>query len=132
MVSNVLLLLYSLRVTSNRKAVRSPFTTNNLLVDLSYSSTHGFTRRLVIIKTKFLTNLHIRYYITNLDHARGHCVLERMKGKFKHWWSSIPPITTTWTITSHLNWTYWTQNDHVIWRWKSRPRLGTNTNMWRD
>ena len=44
MLSNVLLLLYSLLVTSNRKAVRSTFTTNNLLVDLSYSSTHGFTR----------------------------------------------------------------------------------------
>ena len=44
MLSNVLFLLYSLLVTSNRKAVCSTLTTNNLLVDLSYSSTHGFTR----------------------------------------------------------------------------------------
>jgi len=28
-----------------------------------------------------------------------------MKRKFKQWWSSIPPISTKRTITSHLNWT---------------------------
>jgi len=38
-----------------------------------------------------------------------------MKRKFKHWWSSIPPISTKWTITSHLNWTHWTQKDHDRW-----------------
>ena len=29
-----------------------------------------------------------------------------MKRKFKQWWSSIPPILTKQTITSHLNRTY--------------------------
>jgi hypothetical protein len=29
--------------------------------------------------------------------------------KFKQWWSSIPQILTKRTITSHLNWTYWSQ-----------------------
>jgi len=28
---------------------------------------------------------------------------------FNKWWSTIPPITTKQTITSHLNWTHWTQ-----------------------
>jgi len=30
-----------------------------------------------------------------------------MKWKIKQWWSSIPPISTKWTITSHLSWTHW-------------------------
>jgi len=25
-----------------------------------------------------------------------------MKRKFKQWWSTITPISTKWTITSHL------------------------------
>ena len=25
--------------------------------------------------------------------------------------NSTPPISTTWTITSHLNWTHWTQSN---------------------
>jgi len=29
--------------------------------------------------------------------------------KFKQWWSPFPPISTKRTITSHLNWTLWTQ-----------------------
>jgi hypothetical protein len=32
-----------------------------------------------------------------------------LKGKFKQWWSSIPQISTKWTITFHLNWTHGTQ-----------------------
>jgi len=32
-----------------------------------------------------------------------------MKRKFKQRWSSIPPISTKRTITSHFNWTHWTQ-----------------------
>jgi hypothetical protein len=32
-----------------------------------------------------------------------------MKREFKQWWSLIPPISTKWTITSHFNWTHWTQ-----------------------
>jgi len=52
-----------------------------------------------------------------------------MKRKFKQWWSSIPPISTKRTTTSHLNWTYWSQKDHDIWRWKSRSWLGTGTKM---
>jgi hypothetical protein len=32
-----------------------------------------------------------------------------MKRIFKQWWSSIPPISIKWTITSHLNWTHCTQ-----------------------
>jgi hypothetical protein len=32
-----------------------------------------------------------------------------MRSKFKQWWSSIPPMSTKQTITSHLNWTHWTQ-----------------------
>ena len=31
-----------------------------------------------------------------------------MKKKFKQW-SSISPISAKQTITSHLNWTHWTQ-----------------------
>jgi len=33
-----------------------------------------------------------------------------MKRKFKQWWSSILPRSTKRTITSHHNWTHWTQN----------------------
>ena len=44
MAYSILLILYSLFVTSNRKAVVLMFTTNNILVDLSYSSTRGFFR----------------------------------------------------------------------------------------
>ena len=40
-VSNVLLFFYCPLVTSNRKVVLLWLTTNNLLVDLSYSSTRG-------------------------------------------------------------------------------------------
>jgi len=38
-------------------------------------------------------------------------MLEKLlcKRKFKHWWSSIPPLSTKGTITSHLNWTHWIQ-----------------------
>jgi len=45
-----------------------------------------------------------------------------MKRKFKQWCSSIPLISTKWTIISHLlNWTHWTQRkDYDIWRWKSK------------
>ena len=28
---------------------------------------------------------------------------------FKQWWSSIPQLSTTLTITSDLNWTHWIQ-----------------------
>jgi len=28
-----------------------------------------------------------------------------MKREFKQWWSTTPPISTKWTIASHLNWT---------------------------
>jgi hypothetical protein len=44
MVNNVLIFSYCFLVTSNRKAVLLSFTTNNLLGDLSYSSTRGFFR----------------------------------------------------------------------------------------
>ena len=37
------------------------------------------------------------------------CYLYFMKRKFKQWWSSIPQISTKWTIICHLNWTSWTQ-----------------------
>jgi len=31
-----------------------------------------------------------------------------MKRKFKQrWWSSIPTISTKWTISSRLSWTHW-------------------------
>jgi len=30
------------------------------------------------------------------------------ENKLKQWWSSIPPISTKQTITTHLNWTHWT------------------------
>jgi len=52
-----------------------------------------------------------------------------MKGNFKQWWSSIPPISTKWTFTSHLNWIHWTRKDHNTWRWKSRSSLGTGTHL---
>jgi len=54
-----------------------------------------------------------------------------MKRKFKQWLSSILPISTKRTITSHLNWTHWTKKDHDIWRWKSRSWLRTGSKMWR-
>ena len=38
-----------------------------------------------------------------------------MKRKFQQWWSSIPPISTKRTTTSHLDWT----------NWKKRPRYMT-------
>ena len=38
-----------------------------------------------------------------------------MKGKFKQWWSPIPPISTKRTIASRLNWTHWTQKDIDMW-----------------
>ena len=31
------------------------------------------------------------------------------KTKFKQWWTTIPPISTKQTITSHINWTHCTQ-----------------------
>ena len=34
-----------------------------------------------------------------------------MKIKFKQWWSSIPPTSTQWTITFHLNW----KKAHDMW-----------------
>jgi len=57
-------------------------------------------------------------HISSLWERDQRQILERMTGKFKHWWSSTPPISTKRTITSHLN---WTQTDHDIWRKKSRP-----------
>jgi hypothetical protein len=39
---------------------------------------------------------------------------------FKRWWSSILPISTKRTITSHQTWTHSTQKDHDIWHWKSK------------
>ena len=42
------------------------------------------------------------------------------------WWSTIPPIATKRTITSHfisLN----IKKDHHMWPWKSRSSLGTAT-----
>jgi hypothetical protein len=55
-----------------------------------------------------------------------------MKGKFKHWWSSIPPISTKQTITSHLNWTHWTQKkDHNTYDiGNPGPGLGQAQQMW--
>jgi len=47
-----------------------------------------------------------------------------MKRKFKLWWSSIQPISTKQTITSHLNWTHRTQKKHDMWPWKSRSWHG--------
>jgi len=32
-----------------------------------------------------------------------------MKRKFKQWCSTIPPISTKRTITSHLSWSHWLQ-----------------------
>jgi len=53
-----------------------------------------------------------------------------MKRKFKLLWSSISPISAKRPITSHLNWTHWTQEAHDKWRWKSRSWLGTGTTIW--
>ena len=35
-----------------------------------------------------------------------------VKRKFKPW------VINSTNITSHLNWTHWTQKDHDIWCWK--------------
>ena len=45
-----------------------------------------------------------------------------MKRKFKQRWSSVSPISTKWTITSHLNWTHWTQ--------KTQNMACLNWSMW--
>ena len=37
-----------------------------------------------------------------------------MKRKFKQWWSTIPPISTKQTITSHLNWTELTEHKKTM------------------
>jgi len=42
-----------------------------------------------------------------------------MKRKLKQWWSTIPPISTKRTFTSHLN-SLDTNKYHAKWRWKSR------------
>ena len=44
----------------------------------------------------------------------------------RQWWSSIPPISTKRTITSHLNWTRWTQKKHpnAYYFGHSGPGLG--------
>ena len=44
-----------------------------------------------------------------------------MKRKFKQWWSSIPPISTKRTVTSHL---YWTQTDQTYDVGNQSPGLG--------
>ena len=54
---------------------------------------------------------------------------QQNKRKFKQWWSSIPPVSTKRTITSHLNWTHWTHKDHDMWRLESRSWVRTDTNM---
>jgi hypothetical protein len=38
-----------------------------------------------------------------------------MKTKFKQWWSTNPPISTKWTITSHLNSLNIKKKYHDIW-----------------
>jgi hypothetical protein len=38
-----------------------------------------------------------------------------MKRKFKQWWSSIPTISTKWTITSYFNWIHWRLKHHNMW-----------------
>ena len=49
-----------------------------------------------------------------------------MKRKFKQWWSTIPPISTTtlWTITSHLH-SLNTEKEHDHMKWNNWI-----TNIW--
>jgi len=51
-----------------------------------------------------------------------------MKRNFKQRWSTIPPIPTKRTITSHLQITEH-KIDNSMLRWKSKSWLGT---VWRD
>jgi len=50
------------------------------------------------------------------------------KRKFKQWYSTIAPISTKRTTTSHTN-SPRTLKTHDIWRWKSKSWLGTETKM---
>ena len=52
-----------------------------------------------------------------------------MKRKLKQWWSTISPISTNQTSTSHLK-SLNKKKEHEIWSWKSRSLFGTGINMW--
>jgi hypothetical protein len=39
------------------------------------------------------------FFVNLLSKKIPHIIFQR---KFKHWWSTIPPISTIWTITSHI------------------------------
>ena len=56
-------------------------------------------------------------------------VLRIMKRKFKQWWSTIQPISTKRTTTSHRN-SLNTKKDQDICRRKCRPWRLTSANMW--
>ena len=66
---------------------------------------------------------------TNL-HFIGASYTHIMKRKLKHWWSSIPTISTkqSYQQNNHLS---STQKYHSMRHWKSRSWLGTGTQMWR-
>jgi hypothetical protein len=57
------------------------------------------------------------------------CIHSFMKLKFKHWLSTIPPLSTNQTIVCHLN-SLNIKRNHNIWCWKSKYWLGTGTKMW--
>jgi hypothetical protein len=54
-----------------------------------------------------------------------------MKRQFKQWWSTIPAISTNWTITSHLNsWNIKKTTRYEVGN--SYPGFVTGTIMWQS
>ena len=85
-----------------------------------------------VIKTNSLTRCHKNKQFDTMSYLGQFRMAHILKRKFKQSWLSIPPISTKCTVTSDLNWTHWTQNDHDLCRLKSRFWLGTGLKMWRS
>jgi hypothetical protein len=64
--------------------------------------------------------------LSNLCVKQLHIV--KQKRKFKQWLSTIAPISTKWTITSHVNLLI-IKKDHNIWCLKSRSWLRNGTQI---
>jgi len=69
--------------------------------------THG-TRRVTIVTNP----------VKNHEWGKMHTLYHIMLRKLRQWWSTIPPISTKQTITSHLNLLNTKTQD--IWRWETK------------
>jgi hypothetical protein len=84
----------------------------------------NFNRKVVETKAKSIPLTHIYIALTILAKT---IILWK---EILNWWSSIPPISTKWTITSHHNsMNFEHKIYHDIWRWKSRSVLGKTHNV---